>query len=142
MARDSSVGIATRYGLDGPGVESRCGARFSEPVQTGPGAHPVSYKVGTGSFPGVSVGAWRWPPTPSSSELKEGVWLYLYFPSGPSWPILLWTLHYFTLTLHKGDNKDNNIVDHVVAQHDKFSVSDDQPQSYGSRIRTVFPNVL
>ena len=25
MGRDSSVGIATRYGLDGPGIESRGG---------------------------------------------------------------------------------------------------------------------
>jgi len=33
----SSVGIATGYGLDGPGIESRWGARFSPPVQTGPG---------------------------------------------------------------------------------------------------------
>ena len=32
---DSSVGIATAYGLDGPGIESRWGARFSAPVQTG-----------------------------------------------------------------------------------------------------------
>ena len=52
--RDSSVGIATRYGLDGRGIESRwMGARFSAPVQTGPGAHPASYIMGTGSFPGV-----------------------------------------------------------------------------------------
>ena len=29
------------------------GARFSAPVQTGPGAHPASYIMGTGSFPGV-----------------------------------------------------------------------------------------
>ena len=29
------------------------GARFSVPVQTGPGAHPVSYTVGTGSSPGI-----------------------------------------------------------------------------------------
>jgi len=29
------------------------GARFSAPVQTGPGAHPASYTMGTGSFPGV-----------------------------------------------------------------------------------------
>jgi hypothetical protein len=28
-------------------------ARFSAPVQTGPGAHPASYKTGTGSFPGI-----------------------------------------------------------------------------------------
>ena len=51
--RDSSVGIATRYGLDGPGIESRWGARFSASVQTGPGGHPASYTTGTGSFPGV-----------------------------------------------------------------------------------------
>jgi hypothetical protein len=46
----SSVGIGTRYGLDGPGIESRWEARFSAPVQTGLGTHPVSYTMGTGSF--------------------------------------------------------------------------------------------
>jgi hypothetical protein len=29
------------------------GARFSAPVQTGPGDNPASYTMGTGSFPGV-----------------------------------------------------------------------------------------
>jgi hypothetical protein len=29
------------------------GARFSTPIQTGPVAHPASYTMGTGSFPGV-----------------------------------------------------------------------------------------
>ena len=53
MGRDSSVGIATRYGMDGAGIESPWGARFSAPVQTGPEAHPASYAMGTGSFPGV-----------------------------------------------------------------------------------------
>ena len=53
MDRNSSVGIATRYGLDGPGIESRWEARFSAPVQTGPGAYPASCTMGTGSFPGV-----------------------------------------------------------------------------------------
>jgi hypothetical protein len=52
----SPVGIATDYGLDGPGIESRWGARFSAPVQTGPGAHPASCTMGTGSFPGVKCG--------------------------------------------------------------------------------------
>ena len=28
------------------------GARFSAPIQTGPGAHPASCTMGTGSFPG------------------------------------------------------------------------------------------
>jgi len=52
VGRDSSVGIAIRYGLDGPGIECRWGARFSAPVQTGPAAHPTSCTIGTGSFPG------------------------------------------------------------------------------------------
>ena len=52
----SSVGIATRYGLDGPRIESPWGARFSVPVQTGPGAHPASFTMGTGSFLGVKSG--------------------------------------------------------------------------------------
>jgi hypothetical protein len=52
----SVVGIATGYVLDGPGIESRWGARFSVPVQTGPGAHPASCVVGTESFPGVKRG--------------------------------------------------------------------------------------
>ena len=50
VGRDSAVGIGTRYGLDGPEIESRWGARFSTIVLTGPGAHPASYKVGTGSL--------------------------------------------------------------------------------------------
>ena len=52
MGRDSSVGIATGYGLDGPGIESRWEARFSAPVQTGLGGPPSllynAYRV----FPG------------------------------------------------------------------------------------------
>jgi hypothetical protein len=52
----SVVGIATAYGLEGPGIESRGGARFSAPIQTGPEAHPASCTIGTGSFPGVSYG--------------------------------------------------------------------------------------
>jgi hypothetical protein len=40
---------------------------------------------------GKAAGAWRWPPTPPSAEVKERVELYLYSPSGPSWPVLGWT---------------------------------------------------
>jgi hypothetical protein len=52
----SSDGIATGYWLDGPGIEFRWGARFSAPIQTGPGAHPASCAVGTESFSGVKSG--------------------------------------------------------------------------------------
>jgi hypothetical protein len=31
VGRDGSVGIATRYGLDGPGIESRWGRDFPQP---------------------------------------------------------------------------------------------------------------
>jgi hypothetical protein len=69
---ESVFGIATRYGLDGPGIEFRLGARFSAPVQTGPGARPASYTMGSGSLPGV-----KRPKSgvnlqlPSSAEVKE-----------------------------------------------------------------------
>ena len=52
----SVVGIATGYGLDGPGNESWWGVRFSAPVHTGPGAHPAIFTVVTVSFPGVKSG--------------------------------------------------------------------------------------
>jgi hypothetical protein len=56
IGRDSSVDIGTGYGLDGPGIESRWGAIFSAPIQTGPGAHPASCTMGNVSFPGVKSG--------------------------------------------------------------------------------------
>jgi hypothetical protein len=76
----SSVRIETGYGLDGPGIESWWGARFSAPVQTVPGAHPSSCTMGTGSFPGVECG-WGVTLTPQPllvSRSKNRVWLYLY----------------------------------------------------------------
>jgi len=60
MGQDSSVGIATRYGLNDTGIEFPVRARFSALVQLGRGAHPASYTNGTGSFPeGKAVWAWR-----------------------------------------------------------------------------------
>jgi hypothetical protein len=55
VGRNSAVGIATHYGLDGSGIESRWGARFSAPVQTGPGAHPACCMMGTGSLQGLKA---------------------------------------------------------------------------------------
>ena len=45
------VGIATRYGLDGPGIESRWARDFPHP-SNGSGDNPASYTMGIGSFAG------------------------------------------------------------------------------------------
>ena len=64
-------------------------ARFSAPVQTGTGAQPASYAVGTGSFPEVKrPGRCVGYPPPSSANGKERPELYNYSASGPSWPVL------------------------------------------------------
>jgi hypothetical protein len=69
------------------------GARFSTPVQTGSEAHLAPCTMGTVSSTGVN-----WPgrgfdhPPPSITEVKERAELYLYSPSGPSWPVLGWSL--------------------------------------------------
>ena len=87
--RDSSVGIATRYGLPVRGSNPGGEARLSAPVQTGPGAHPASSIMGTGSFPGVKrPGRGADHPPSSSAEVKQTVELYFFCSSGPSWPVV------------------------------------------------------
>ena len=94
------------------------GARFSAPAQTDPGGHPGSYTLGTGSFPGAKrPGSGVDHPPPSSAEVEGRVELYLYSPSGPSWPVVGRTSHllfsekvmdmffkisYWIMQLHKG----------------------------------------
>ena len=51
VGHNSAVGIATCYGLDVPGIESRWGARFFTLVQPGPWAQPASSTMNTGSLP-------------------------------------------------------------------------------------------
>ena len=91
--RDSSVGIATRLRAEWSGDRIPVGARFSALVQTGPGAHPASYTMGTASFPEVKrPGRGVDHPPPSSSEVEGRVELYFYSPSRYSWPVLGRTL--------------------------------------------------
>jgi hypothetical protein len=52
------------------------GARFSATVQTGSGAHPASYTMGTGFLPGMGRDADRLPP--SSTVGIERVELYTF----------------------------------------------------------------
>jgi hypothetical protein len=88
VGRGSSIGIATGYGLDGPEIESRWGRDFPHPCRPalGPTQPPIQWVPGL--FRGTVTGTWCWPPTLSSSEVKERVKLYVYSPSGPSWPVL------------------------------------------------------
>ena len=75
--RSSTLPVFTVRGSN-PG-----GVRFSAPVQTGPGAHPASYKTGTGSFPGLKQPRLRVDhPHPSGAEVKERV--YTSTPLPPS----------------------------------------------------------
>ena len=65
------------------------GARFSVLVQTGPGAYPASCTMGTVSSPGVKRpgrGDDRSPTSKRGGNKRVG--LYLYSPSGPSWPVI------------------------------------------------------
>jgi hypothetical protein len=59
------------------------GARFSVPLPTGTEAHPVACRMDTGSFPGGKAAVACWQHTPSSTQVKERVELYVYTPLAP-----------------------------------------------------------
>ena len=55
------------------------GARFSAPVQTGPGVQPAYCTMGNGPLPGVErLGCGVHHPPTSRAEVKERVELYIY----------------------------------------------------------------
>ena len=82
----SEVGIATGYGMDGPGIESQWEERFSAPVQTGSGAHPAPCSMGRGSFlEGIERPGRDADPSPTyNAVVNERVELHLYFHYGPN----------------------------------------------------------
>jgi hypothetical protein len=70
------------------------GARFFAPVQTVPGVHPASYKMGTDCHT-------RWWSDRAvaliihphlAPRLKNELEMYLYSPPGSSWPVIRWDL--------------------------------------------------
>jgi hypothetical protein len=87
--RDSSVGIATHYELDGPGIEFPWGRDFphqSRP-ELGPTDHPIPW-VSVISRGVKQSGRGADHPSLSRAEVKERVELYLYSTSGRSWPVI------------------------------------------------------
>ena len=100
MGRGSPVGMATRYGLDGPGIESRWGGRdFPHPSRPALGSTqpPIQWVPGLspgGKRPGGGV---EHPP-PSRAEVKERAKLYIY---SPFWAFVAYYRVNFTFTFTK-----------------------------------------
>jgi hypothetical protein len=91
VGQNCSVGMATHYRLDGPGIKSRWGREFLHPSRPGLGpTQPLEQWVPgltqRGKWPGCGVDH----PTSNSANLKERVDWYLYSTSGPWWPVLGW----------------------------------------------------
>jgi hypothetical protein len=88
---DSTVGIATCHRMCFPRTETCRGNSFhTHPDQ--PNMLPIQW------VPGLSQGVKQTRrgvdhPPPSSANVQQRVELCIYSPSGPSWPVLGWTLH-------------------------------------------------
>ena len=72
----------TFCGLDDPGIEFLWGEIFR--TRSHWPSYTIGYRV---SFPGIKRPGRHDHLSPSSAEVKERVGLYLYSPSGPSWPV-------------------------------------------------------
>ena len=95
-SRDSSVGIATCYGLDGPGIEFRWSRDFPHRPDrpwSPPSLLQNGYRVSFLAVKRPRCGA-KHPPSPTA-EVKKRVELYLYSLSGLSCSVLKRTLFYF-----------------------------------------------
>jgi hypothetical protein len=89
MGWDNSVGIATRYGLDDPGIESRWDRDLPHPSRPALGPTHPSIQWASALFPGgKEARVWGNHTLPSGAQVKERVQLYLCSPSGPSRTVL------------------------------------------------------
>jgi hypothetical protein len=89
--KDSVVSIPTCYGLDDPGIKSRWGRDIPHLSWHALGltyVH-VQYNGCRVSFPRMKrPGRGDEHSAPSSAQVNQRVQLYLYSPSGSSWPLL------------------------------------------------------
>jgi len=80
VCQDSSVGIATRYGLDGPGIESRWGGEiFPHRPDRLRGPPSLLYNGYRDPFSAIErVVVWYWTTQPHPApRLKEGTGIHL-----------------------------------------------------------------
>ena len=97
--RDNSVGIAPELWARRSGDRIPVGGEIFRTRQDRSWSTPSLLYNGNRIFPGGKAArAWRWPPIPSRAEVKERIELYLYSTSGPSWPVIGWTVPLTTLT--------------------------------------------
>jgi hypothetical protein len=79
MTRDNSVGIATGYWLDdrGSSLDRYKVLSLFQVIQTGSGAHPASYPMGTGgSFLEVKRLEHEADHSPPASAEVKNIWTY------------------------------------------------------------------
>jgi hypothetical protein len=83
-SRDSIVGVATCYGLENRGVGVRVPVRSQillHVIQTGSGAYPASYPVGTeGSFRGGKAAGRELDQSPATNAEAKKMWIYASTP--------------------------------------------------------------
>jgi len=84
VGRDSAVGIATCYGLDGPGVEFRWGGGRDFPQQSRRVVGPTMYNEHLISYPGAKqAGRDIDHLPPPNADVEERVKLYICSSFGP-----------------------------------------------------------
>ena len=101
MGRDSSVGIATGYWLDGPGIESRWGGEIFRTCPDRPWGPPSLLYNGYQVFPGGKERPGRYAGLshPSGAVGHERVELYLYSAVRPVQNLSACTRVHFTLNV-------------------------------------------
>jgi hypothetical protein len=58
VGRGSSVGTATRYGLDGPEIDSRCGRDFPQTIKPAVGPTQPTIQWVPNLYRGKAAGTW------------------------------------------------------------------------------------
>jgi len=78
VAQDSVIGKASRYGLDVPGIKSRCERDFTHPSSRalGPTRPPLQSTPGL-FLGGKGDGAWRWLLTPNLAPSLQKEYSYI-----------------------------------------------------------------